>query len=127
VASAPKRSRQPVHAAPLAVPVGDADGDERIRGGFTFSYPGYTSASTDRSAAENFLRTRASGAKQPVLLEINLGAGKHALPIDVAAGQCGEGELLLARNERFTVANAEMVQVDGVSVLLLRLTKEQGA
>jgi hypothetical protein len=91
---------------------------ERYKG-FTFRYPGYTSTSVDRLAAENFMRTRASGAKQLLLRP-----GQHALPLDVATGQFGETEFLLGRNETFTVANARMDRVHGIAddVLLLQLT-----
>jgi hypothetical protein len=93
--------------------------------GFEFRYPGYTSTSIQRCAAENFVRTGVSGGvQQPVLLEINLRPGQHALPLDFATGQGGEGEYLLPMNSRFTITDAEMVRVDGVSseVLLLHLT-----
>lgn len=91
--------------------------------GFEYSYPGFTSTSLDRLAAENFLRTRASGSRMPVLLELELSPRQKALPFSEVTNQVGEAEVLLAPNASFRIIDATMISVSQVSkpVLHLRL------
>lgn len=91
--------------------------------GLSYQYPGYTSTSVHREVAEDFVRARAGGSLLPVLLRISLPCGVRVLPIDEVTGQCGEGEVLLPRNVRFTIKDASNVLIDGVEpgVLLLEL------
>jgi hypothetical protein len=89
--------------------------------GLKYCYPGYTSASSDRGTAENFLRTRAAGARTPILLEFRLKNGQAILPMDNATGQCGEGEYLLPRHLEFEISAAALVRIEGVTRDVLHL------
>jgi hypothetical protein len=89
--------------------------------GFRCCYPGYVSSSVDRAAAESFLRTRSSGARMPVLMEIKLEKGDSALPMDRATGACGEAEYLLKRSIVFEVIAADLVRIQGVEQDVLQL------
>lgn len=86
--------------------------------GFRYSYAGYTSTSLDRAAAENFLRTRSSGSRTPILLAIHLTPPQNALLLGNH-----ESEVLVPRGATFSITQASRIRVSGVSqdVLLLKL------
>lgn len=90
--------------------------------GLTYCYPGYTSTNADRGTAENFLRTRAAGARTPVLMEFRLRKGQRILPMSIATlGQGGEAEYLLGRAAEFQIVEADFVTIQDVDQNVLHL------
>jgi len=92
--------------------------------GLEYSYPGFTSTSEDRSVAEKFLRSRASGGRLPVILEINLKSGQKALPFSRVTSGVGEGEVLLPPGALFKIIDAQIIKIDQVEQKVLHLTLE---
>jgi hypothetical protein len=98
--------------------------EDRFFKGMTWQYRGPTSATTHKSVADNFVRTRANSSRDtPVLLEFRLPAGFRLLPMAVlGADFTHEAECLIPPGLPFVINAASRVTVeDGQDVLHLVL------
>jgi hypothetical protein len=92
--------------------------------GLTWQYRGFTSTSSWKEKAEDFVRTRAKCTPDtPVLLELCLPAGFRLLPMEVLGpDSTHEAEFLISPNVPFKIVAASHVTVEDVqNVLHLKL------
>lgn len=76
---------------------------EQLKVGDTFSDKGFTSTSNSKKIADKFTE-KLNRSDKPILMEISLKAGDHALPMN-EYHKSSENEVLLDRNVKFKVVS----------------------
>lgn len=94
------------HANGMGI-VGAIRGDYRKLIGVEYCYPGFISTSPTIAGADVFLDRNSGASIRPVMLKLALDVGMPALPMAMVTNTIEADEIVIGRNVRFDIADAE--------------------